>query len=70
MVESVVEGEGLNLLINNAAIANVLGFFEVSKEDMMEHFEVNTVGPLLVSQVRNALHTDFQLNICYSINMQ
>jgi len=77
VVESVVEGEGLNLLINNAAISKKRGFFDVTKEVMLEIFEVNTVGPLLVSQVQNDLQSDLQtntlvneVNVCYSIFMQ
>ncbi|CAL1274966.1 unnamed protein product [Larinioides sclopetarius] len=41
---------GLNLLINNAGIAIHTNVDNVTKEAMMENFEVNTVSPLLLSK--------------------
>ncbi|XP_052779209.1 C-factor-like [Mya arenaria] len=49
-VESKLEGQGLNLLINNAAVLHLKGFYDVTKQEMMDHFETNAVGPLIVSQ--------------------
>ena len=50
-VESILEGSGLNLIINNAAIAKLVTLDEVKTEDMMEHYRVNCVAPLMVTKV-------------------
>lgn len=45
---------GLNLLINNAAIVkpSIPGAFcDTSKQDMMEVYETNVVGPFLLTKV-------------------
>lgn len=49
-VESILEGFGLNLIINNAAIAKLVTLDEVKTEDMMEHYHVNCVAPLMVTK--------------------
>jgi len=51
-VREVVGSEGLNLLINNAGIFNkdMQGIESQTKEELMRHFEVNTVSPILVTQ--------------------
>ncbi|XP_003225407.2 C-signal isoform X1 [Anolis carolinensis] len=43
-------GSGLNLLINNAAIAKVSTLAAETRENMMEVYETNVVGPMMVSQ--------------------
>lgn len=45
---------GLNLLINNAAITkpSIVGSLsDTSKQDMMEVYETNVVGPFLLTKV-------------------
>jgi NAD(P)-dependent dehydrogenase (short-subunit alcohol dehydrogenase family) len=42
----------LNLLFNNAGVMNksIESIVDFTKEDMMHHFEVNTVSPVLLTQ--------------------
>ncbi|XP_070617762.1 C-signal-like [Erythrolamprus reginae] len=48
-VESHLKGQGLNLIINNAARTSIDFFLEnVDQEDMLLSYKTNTVGPLLV----------------------
>ncbi|GBM32568.1 C-factor [Araneus ventricosus] len=49
-LEQEVGETGLNLLINNAGIAIWKDLNNVTKEDMMENFQVNTVSPLLLTK--------------------
>ena len=51
VVEEKLGGAGLNLLINNAGIMKVAGFKDVSADSMMEHYNVNCIGPLMVAKV-------------------
>lgn len=46
-------GKGLNLLINNAGmhLPHVATFPTCTQEGLLEHFKVNTVGAILVTQV-------------------
>jgi len=50
VVEQKVGEKGLTLLINNAGIAEPLGFPNVTEENLLKHFTVNTVGPTMVFQ--------------------
>ncbi|GFS78773.1 uncharacterized protein NPIL_325331 [Nephila pilipes] len=50
IVQSKVGIRGLNLLINNAGFAKLLGFPEVTEENLLTHFHTNTVGPFMVLQ--------------------
>ncbi|KFU85321.1 C-factor, partial [Chaetura pelagica] len=51
VVEGRLDGAGLNLLINNAAIYTPTASLEgVDAEDMMRTYQTNTVGPLLMAQ--------------------
>ncbi|CAL1274965.1 unnamed protein product [Larinioides sclopetarius] len=49
-LEQEIGPTGLNLLINNAGVAIRTNLDNVTKEAMMENFEVNTVSPLLLSK--------------------
>lgn len=51
--EFLPERNGLNLLINNAGmhLEKVATFPTCTQEGLLEHFKVNTVGPILVTQV-------------------
>uniref|UniRef100_A0A3Q3EIT4 Zgc:110339 n=1 Tax=Labrus bergylta TaxID=56723 RepID=A0A3Q3EIT4_9LABR len=49
-VASIVGNEGLNCLINNAAIGNTTDLNTVTPEAMMKSFQVNTVAPLFVTK--------------------
>lgn len=49
-VQEKVGDQGLNLLINNAAILISQKVDDVTPEAMMESFQVNTVGPLMVTK--------------------
>ncbi|XP_053377696.1 C-factor-like [Mercenaria mercenaria] len=49
-VASIVEGEGLNLLINNSGIASDQDIEDVTREEMMRCYEVNAIGPLMMAQ--------------------
>ncbi|XP_070537969.1 C-signal-like isoform X2 [Ptychodera flava] len=47
-VEKILAGDGLNLLINNAGLAvREPSIEDVTEENMMSLYKVNTVGPLL-----------------------
>jgi len=51
-VETSLNGEGLNLLINNAGLNVRPGGLNCLSEDIiMEHFRVNAVAPLMLVQV-------------------
>lgn len=50
MVESRLEGSGLNLLINNAAILQRSPLDVVTAEMMVEHYRVNCAAPLMVTK--------------------
>lgn len=51
-VSAIVDGKGLDLLINNAAIFQSLALDgDVNKATFLESFDVNCFGPLLVSNV-------------------
>ncbi|KFO97298.1 C-factor, partial [Calypte anna] len=51
IVERKMNGSGLNLLINNAAIYTpTASLAVVDAEDMMRTYETNTVGPMLMAQ--------------------
>jgi len=56
-VGSLLEGKGLNVLVNNAGVNHSESFDAVTKEHMMEDFEVNAVGPLMVAKVWYAVFT-------------
>ncbi|XP_028651981.1 C-factor-like [Erpetoichthys calabaricus] len=49
-VESLVGDKGLNCLVNNAGIKLDSTLNEVTAEEMMKNFEVNTVSPLMVTK--------------------
>ena len=49
-VAAIVGDKGLNLLINNAGIALRTTLDNVTPEQMMENYEVNTVTPLVLSK--------------------
>ena len=50
-VQSIVGDNGLNCLINNAAIGVTLDLNTVTPEAMMKQFQVNSVAPLFVTKV-------------------
>jgi NAD(P)-dependent dehydrogenase (short-subunit alcohol dehydrogenase family) len=58
LIDEATKGAGLNLLINNAGIyANRPQTLEsLTKETLMLHFEVNSVAPLLLTQVCHHHH--------------
>ncbi|KAK5867882.1 hypothetical protein PBY51_012338 [Eleginops maclovinus] len=49
-VGQLVQGEGLNCLINNAGINVVADFHTVTAEKMMENFNTNAVAPLMITK--------------------
>lgn len=62
-VESIVKDDGLNVLFNNAGCAPKSTRINMVKtEQMMETFQVNTVGPLMLTKVnKNIRHCRFQV---------
>ena len=56
-VESALNGEGLNLLINNAGMAVRQRLEDVTEDILIKHFQVNAAAPLLLVQV-TVLHLD------------
>jgi len=49
-VGQIVGNDGLGLLVNNAGIASESGLEEVTPQEMMENFEVNSVTPLMITK--------------------
>ncbi|XP_060578594.1 C-signal-like isoform X1 [Ruditapes philippinarum] len=49
-VEDIVGDAGLNLLINNAGVANRSSLDTVTSEDMISLFKINAVGPLMLTK--------------------
>lgn len=49
-VEEHLKGTGLNLLLNNAGIMSSSNLGSIDSEDMINIFNTNVVGPLLVTQ--------------------
>jgi NAD(P)-dependent dehydrogenase (short-subunit alcohol dehydrogenase family) len=45
-----LEGQPIDLLINNAGIGGKGGIDQTTKAEMMKQFEVNTVGPFLMTR--------------------
>ncbi|TMW67412.1 hypothetical protein Poli38472_011032 [Pythium oligandrum] len=45
-----LEGEEIDLLINNAGICHREDFFTLTRESLVQQFDVNTVGPFLVTR--------------------
>jgi len=56
-VETTLNGDGLNVLINNAGMYVATNLNDVTQDVIMEHFRINAVAPLLLVQVR-VLHLD------------
>jgi len=48
---SLLEGEGLNVLVNNAGLAHWQGFEDVTKEHMLDCLESNCIAPLMMAKV-------------------
>jgi len=48
---SLLEGEGLNVLVNNAGVAHWEGFEDVTREKMLDCLESNCISPLMMAKV-------------------
>ncbi|XP_055952994.1 C-factor-like [Argiope bruennichi] len=48
IIEAKVGDKGLNLLINNAAALKMQGFPDITDENLLLHFNTNTIGPVMV----------------------
>jgi len=46
-----LEGEGLNVLVNNAGLAHWEGFNAVTRDLMLECLESNCIAPLMMAKV-------------------
>ena len=46
-----VGDEGLNVLFNNAGVLHSVPFGQVTAEQMRASYDVNTIGPLMITQV-------------------
>jgi len=51
-VEAKLNGRGLNLIINNAGVNIPGSLAETGKQEMVDVFTTNVVGPMLVAKVR------------------
>jgi len=58
---SLLEGEGLNVLVNNAGMAIWEGFETITKDDMLNCLESNCIAPLMLAKVLSALFAVFLL---------
>jgi len=54
-VGSHLEGEGLNVLVNNAGIAHWQGLEDVTREHIMDCLETNAVVPVMIAKVTYTL---------------
>lgn len=50
IIDQTVGEKGLTLLINNAGVAEYLPFPDITEENLLHHFTINTVGPIRVFQ--------------------
>ncbi|CAL1296316.1 unnamed protein product [Larinioides sclopetarius] len=48
LIEEKVGDNGLNLLINNAGVLIYQSFDEITEEDMLFHYRINTVAPVMI----------------------
>jgi len=51
-VEMTLNGEGLNVLINNAGVGGRVCLEDITEDHMMEFYRINAVAPLMLVQVR------------------
>lgn len=52
-VSNIVKDKGLNVLINNAGISSKFTRIGLVKsEDLLNHFKINTIGPIMLTQVK------------------
>ena len=56
-VGSKLEGEGLNVLVNNAGLAHMQGFDDITRELMLDCLESNCIAPLMLSKVLYSLYS-------------
>lgn len=64
-VDAATKGAGINLLINNSGVftkQNNDTLSQLNKDDLLYHFEVNTIAPIMITQVC-AKKAFIQLNI-------
>jgi len=52
---SLLEGDGLNVLVNNAGIAHMEGLDTITKDLMLDCLEINCIAPLMLAKVVYAL---------------
>jgi len=50
-----LDGDGLNVLVNNAGVAHWQGFNDITRELMLEDLETNAVAPLMMAKVKSAV---------------
>lgn len=54
-IDATINEKGLNLLINNAAVNQCLGFPYITPDNLDIHFRTNTVAPIMILQVNYVL---------------
>jgi len=52
-VASILQGQGLNVLLNNGATHTTTGLADVTADEMIENYKTNVVGPVLCVQVQD-----------------
>ena len=62
-VESELQGDGLNLLINNAGVIHRHDLASVTPEVMMDCYKVNTIAPLFIVQVSTANYNTVMIHL-------
>lgn len=59
-ISTVLDGQGLNLLINNAGVATKFTKLGLVKEDqLLENLTVNTVAPIMLTKVKMKTYPTF-----------
>jgi len=74
-VSNIVKDKGLNVLINNAGISSKFTRIGLVKsEDLLNHFKINTIGPIMLTQVNHCLlfsyNSKFILNYLVMLYLQ
>lgn len=66
-VDEKLQGDGLNMLINNAGVLARDNIDDVTAESMMQVYKINTVGPLMLTKVKQYISFRAVFNLVYPV---